>query len=45
MIEVPKRVNGEQEEILRQLAKLEKVDTKPHKRSFFDKLKDLFTED
>jgi len=29
VIEVPKKVSGEQEDILRQLAKLEKVDTKP----------------
>jgi len=45
VIDVPKKVSGEQEELLRQLARLEKVDSKPHKRSFFDKLKDLFTEE
>lgn len=45
VIDVPKKVTAEQEEILGQLAKIEKVDSKPHKRSFFDKLKDLFAED
>lgn len=43
-IETPKKLTKEQEELLRKYAELEKVSVKPHERSFFDKLKDLFAE-
>jgi molecular chaperone DnaJ len=44
-VDVPKKVSAEQEELLRQLAALDKVSVTPHKRSIFSKLKDLFSEE
>ena len=44
-VDVPKKIGAEQEELLRKLATLDKVVAAPHKRSFFSKIKDLFTED
>jgi molecular chaperone DnaJ len=41
-VEVPKQVAGRQEQLLRELAELEKSDVTPHRKSFFDKLKDYF---
>jgi molecular chaperone DnaJ len=45
VIDVPKKVSVEQQELLRKLAALEKVNIQPHQRSFFDKLKGLFGEE
>lgn len=42
-LEVPKTLSDEQEEILRQLAELEHIEVTPHRKSFFEKLKDYFT--
>lgn len=42
-IEVPKKVTPEAEALLRQLAEGESVDVTPHRRSFFEKLKEYFT--
>jgi len=42
-IEVPKKLNDRQEEILRELAELEHHDVTPQRKSFLDKLKDYFT--
>jgi molecular chaperone DnaJ len=42
-IEVPKKVTPEAEALLRQLAEGESVDVTPHRKSFFDKLKEYFT--
>jgi molecular chaperone DnaJ len=41
-VEVPKHLSELQEKILRDLAKLEEVEVTPHRKSFFDKLKDYF---
>ncbi len=41
-VEVPKSLSEGQERILRELAELEKVEVTPHRKSFFDKLKDYF---
>ena len=41
-VEVPKHISGRQEQLLRELAELEKVEVTPHRKSFFDKLKRLF---
>jgi molecular chaperone DnaJ len=42
MIEVPKSLTKAQEELLREYAKSEKIEVKPKKKGFFDKLKDIF---
>jgi molecular chaperone DnaJ len=44
VIETPKKLSTEQEELLRKLAKLDKVQVSPHERGFFDKVKDFFSE-
>jgi molecular chaperone DnaJ len=41
-IEVPKSVSAQQEELLRKLAEQEHVEVSPHRKSFFDKVKDFF---
>jgi molecular chaperone DnaJ len=41
-VEVPKHLSERQERILRDLAELERVEVTPHRKSFFDKLKDYF---
>jgi molecular chaperone DnaJ len=41
-IEVPKKLNADQEAVLRRLAELERADVTPHRRSFLDKLRDYF---
>jgi len=41
-VEVPKHPSSQQERLLRELAELEKVEVTPHRKSFFDKLKDYF---
>jgi molecular chaperone DnaJ len=41
-VEVPKNLSEGQERVLRELAELEKVEVTPHRKSFFDKLKDYF---
>ncbi|MDA0589167.1 MAG: molecular chaperone DnaJ [Planctomycetota bacterium] len=45
VLEVPKKINAEQEAVLRDLAKLEHAAVSPHRSSFFDKLKDWFVPD
>ena len=44
-IEVPKKVTGEEETLLRQLAELEHKNVAPARKSFFEKLKDYFSPD
>ena len=44
-VDVPKKLTEQQEELLRQLAALEKTAVQPHKRSLLSKLKDLFVEE
>lgn len=43
-IEVPKALSAEQEALLRQLAEHEHVEVSPHRKSFFDKVRDFFGE-
>jgi molecular chaperone DnaJ len=44
-IEVPKRITAEEEELLRKLAELEHKNVAPARKSFFDKVKEYFTQD
>lgn len=41
-IEVPKKLNARQDELLRQLAEQEHAEVTPHRRSFLDKLREYF---
>ena len=45
VIEVPKKLNARQKELLRELAALEEKHVSPERKSFVDKLKDFFTEE
>ena len=42
-IEVPKKVDAEQEKLLRQLSDLEHAAVTPHRKNFFDKVRNFFT--
>lgn len=44
-VEVPRRVSGREEELLRELAELEETDVMPHRKSFFEHVKDFFSGD
>ena len=44
-VETPRNLTTRQEELLRELAEIEHRDVSPKRKSFFDKLKDYFTED
>ena len=44
-IEVPKKLNAEQERLLRELAELEHEAVLPERRSFLSKLRDFFDPD
>lgn len=41
-VEVPKKVSGRQEELIRELAELEQASVSSHHKSFFDKIKEYF---
>jgi molecular chaperone DnaJ len=41
-IEVPKQLNAQEEELLRKLAELEKASVTPHRKTFFERLKEYF---
>ncbi len=41
-IEVPKKLSGEQEELLRKLAELDSESVLPHRKTFLEKVADLF---
>jgi len=43
-VEVPKTLSPEQEELLRKLAEQEHVEVSPHRKSFFEKVRDYFSE-
>ncbi|HEY3319407.1 MAG TPA: molecular chaperone DnaJ [Planctomycetota bacterium] len=45
VVEVPKKLSAEQEELLRKLAALEKTGITPQKRSLLNKIRDFFGED
>jgi molecular chaperone DnaJ len=42
-VEIPKKLNGKQEKLLRELAELEEADVTPHRKGFLEKLKEYFT--
>lgn len=42
VIEVPKKVSGRQEELLRELAELEQTDVTPHRKGFLERVMDYF---
>lgn len=42
-VDVPKKLTERQEELLRELAELEETHVSPHRKSFFETLKDYFT--
>jgi molecular chaperone DnaJ len=44
-IEVPKKLSPRQEELLRELAEVEQTQVSPHRKSFFEKLRNYFTTD
>ncbi len=41
-VEVPKRLTERHEELLRELAEIEKSDVSPKRKTFFEKIKDMF---
>ena len=43
-IEVPKVLSQRQEELLRELAEQEHADVSPHRKSFFEKVREYFGE-
>jgi molecular chaperone DnaJ len=45
LVETPKNLTKRQEELLRELAEIDKKHVSPQRKSFFEKLKDLFTGD
>jgi len=44
-VETPRHLSTRQEELLRELAEIEHRDVSPKRKSFFEKLRDYFTED
>ena len=42
IIEVPKNLTARQQELLRELAELEHTHVSPHRKSFFEKVRDYF---
>ncbi len=44
-IEVPKKLAPRQEELLRELAEVEHTHVSPHRKNFFDKVREFFTPD
>lgn len=44
-LEVPKRLDAREEQLLRELADLENANVSPHRKSFFEKLRDYFIPD
>ena len=44
-VEVPKKLNKKQEELLRQLAELDEKQVSPQRKTFFDSLKTFFSKD
>jgi molecular chaperone DnaJ len=45
VVETPRSLSPRQEELLRELADIEHEDVSPRRKSFFEKLRDYFTED
>lgn len=42
-VETPRNLTKRQEELLRELAEIDQKNVSPHRKSFFDKIKELFT--
>jgi molecular chaperone DnaJ len=42
IVEVPKKINGEQETLLRDLAEIERTNVSAHRKSFFERVKEWF---
>ena len=42
-VEVPQQLTEQQEQLIRELAELEHTHVSPHRKSFFEKLKEYFT--
>jgi len=40
LVEIPHKVSGRREELLRELAELEQADVSPHRKSFYEKVKE-----
>ena len=45
VVETPRHSHARQEELLRELAEIEHEDVSPRRKSFFEKLRDYFTEE
>jgi len=45
IVEIPRFLSARQEELIRELAELEHEDVSPKRKSFFEKLRDYFTEE
>ena len=45
VVEIPKKLTPRQEELVRELAEIEHHEVSPKRRSFFEKLRDYFTEE
>jgi molecular chaperone DnaJ len=43
VVETPRNLSERQEELLRELAELDHKNVSPHRKSFFEKLRELFT--
>ena len=44
-VEVPRKLSRRQEDLIRELAELEQKDVSPHRKSFFEKVREFFTGD
>ncbi len=44
-VETPRKISARHEELLRELAEIEEQDVSPRRKSFFEKLRDYFTEE
>lgn len=42
VVEVPRRLSDRHEQLLRELAEIENADVSPKRKSFFEKIKNLF---
>jgi molecular chaperone DnaJ len=45
VVETPRHLSARQEELLRELAEIEHEEVSPRRKSFFEKLRDYFTEE
>ncbi|HEY2156702.1 MAG TPA: molecular chaperone DnaJ, partial [Isosphaeraceae bacterium] len=45
LVETPRTLTARHEELLRELAELEHLNVSPKRKSFFEKLRDYFTEE